>query len=423
MRHCTHGTCLAGLVLALSCAAGALRAQQPADSALRRQQRTLDSLAGVIRALEARLDSVLRARPGADTSGTDELAALRAAAGALAADSSSAPRQQQARLGQNALNPEISATGDLRAYAYRPGPQRDNFVPREFEVGFQSALDPFSVAKIFLSLEDGQLSLEEGYAYWTGLPGHGRIDIGQFRQQIGELNRWHLHAVPEDEYPLVVRRFAGGDGLVGAGVSLYWPLPFSGRAGTYEFYVQGTAGSNDVLFADGRRPAILSQLSGFWQLSRSTYVMASVSGTYGTNPDTSLTTTLGAFAARVTWRPPAEGTRKEATLRGELWALHRKFDLAGPGRLDATRLGGYVDGTWKLGARWIFGVRGDYVQSPDPRPLAHEWAVTPGLTFWESEFVFLRALWEHARTVTGASTDRLTLQAVFAMGPHKHELF
>jgi hypothetical protein len=53
----------------------------------------------------------------------------------------------------------------------------------------------------------------------------------------------------------------------------------------------------------------------------------------------------------------------------------------------------------------------------------HEWALTPSFTYWQSEFVFLRALWEHARDTAGANRDRLTIQAVFAMGPHKHELF
>lgn len=396
----------------------------PPDTALRRQQRSLDSLVAVIRGLQARIDSMDRARARGDSTGGDELATLRAAAAAAAGDSAAqAPQPRQARLGQNALNPEISVTGDLRGYWYRPGPQQDNFTPREFEFGFQSALDPYSVAKIFVSVEGGEVSVEEGYAYWTGLPGHGRIDVGRFRQDFGELNRWHLHALPEDEYPLVVQRYASEDGLAGTGVSLYWPLPFSGRAGTYELYVQGTQGSNDVLFAGGRRPSLLSKLSGFWQISRSTYAMVSVSGLYGTNPDTSLTTTAGALAARFSWRPPQAGTRSEVTLRGELWALHRRFELAGPAGLDRTRLGGYVDGLWRFNARWIFAVRGDWVQSPDPGPLAHEWAVTPSLTFWQSEFVYLRALWAHARDIAGATTDRLTLQAVFAMGPHKHELF
>src|SRR5207244_8043606 len=103
---------------------------------------------------------------------------------------------------QPQLNAEISVTGDVRAYAQRPGIQRDNFDPREFEVGFQSPLDPYSSTKIFVSLENGSVSVEEGYAYWTGLPGHIRFDIGKFRQQFGELNRWHLHALPETEYPL-----------------------------------------------------------------------------------------------------------------------------------------------------------------------------------------------------------------------------
>src|SRR5947199_3300852 len=42
-----------------------------------------------------------------------------------------------------------------------------------------------------------EVNVEEGYAYWTGLPGKIRLDVGKFRQQFGELNRWHLHAVPE----------------------------------------------------------------------------------------------------------------------------------------------------------------------------------------------------------------------------------
>ncbi len=400
-----------------------LAAQAPADSALRRQQRTLDSLTAVLRSLQSRIDSLTRARNGGDAAAGDELAALRASARAAAGDSSAATAApRQARLGQNALNPELTVTGDVRAHAYRPGPQADNFVTREFELGLQSALDPFSTAKVTVSVEDGAASLEEGYVYWSGLPGHTRLDVGRFRQTFGELNRWHLHAVTTDEYPLVVRRFAGDEGLGAGGVSLYAPLPFSGRAGTYELTVQGTVGSNEVLFGGGNRPSVLGQLSGFWQLSRATYAQVSISGLRGTNPDTGLTTTAGALAARFTWRPPDRGTSREVTLRSELWALHRRFDGPGP-TFDRTRLGAYADMTWRLGRRWILGTRGDWVQSPEPGALATEWAVTPSLTFWQSEFVFVRGQFEHARTVAGATTDRLTIQAVFAMGPHKHELF
>ena len=48
-----------------------------------------------------------------------------------------------------------------------------------------------------------------GYVYWVGLPGRIRVDAGKIRQQLGDLNRWHAHALPETEYPLVYQRFLG----------------------------------------------------------------------------------------------------------------------------------------------------------------------------------------------------------------------
>jgi hypothetical protein len=49
--------------------------------------------------------------------------------------------------------------------------------------------------------------------------------------------------------------------------------------------------------------------------------------------------------------------------------------------------------------------------------------VTPTLTFWQSEFVYLRLQWTRHRDLLGATSDRFGFQAVWAMGPHKHELF
>src|SRR5438445_258707 len=167
---------VAALALVLALAAPA-SAQQPAD------QRRVDSLAAEVRALKARLDSVraqLAHRPAAAEPAVDtSLAALRAAAAAAAGTDTSRIRVDTAgrtkfvgrERSQPQLNPEISATGDVRAYGYSPGVQRDNFDAREFEVGFQSPLDPYSSTKIFVSFENGNVSIEEGYAYWTGLPG------------------------------------------------------------------------------------------------------------------------------------------------------------------------------------------------------------------------------------------------------------
>ena len=140
---------------------GLAPAQQP-------MQRQVDSLAAEIRVLKGRLDSlraqlgrapgVVPAPAGKDTGAANELAALRAAAAAAAGRSDTTKpdttRQPTRFIGrernQAQLNPEISVTGDVRAYTQTPGVQRDNFDPREFEVGFQSALDPYSNTKIFL---------------------------------------------------------------------------------------------------------------------------------------------------------------------------------------------------------------------------------------------------------------------------------
>jgi hypothetical protein len=411
-------------VVATCLGARSLHAQQPADSIARRQQRTLDSLTAAIKALEARLDSLAKAgQVGAVATGTDELAALRAAATAATADS--APAQpQQAKLGQNALNPEISVTGDLRANAWKPGPQTNNFEAREFEFAFQSALDPFATAKVILSVTPEGAEVEEGYAFFTALPAHLRLDAGRFRMLVGELNRWHAHALPEDEYPLVIRTFAGEEGIKGNGVSLYSPLPVSVFGGAYELTVQATSGENDVLFYGSRRPTVNAQLAGFWQTSRATFAQLSVSGLRGTNPDSNLTTKLGVVAARFTWRPPQEAQARELTVRGELWGLDRQFTLTGPAPASfGKRLGGYGDASWKLNRQWIASVRGDYVQSPELGKDFHEWAVTPTLTFWQSEFVYIRGIYEFRRDVLSADNHRLSMQLNFSMGPHKHEIF
>jgi len=410
-------------LVAAACIAAPAAAQQPT-------QRQVDSLAAQLRALRARLDSIVASlsqrQPPAQAApppgGGDDLAALRAAAAAARGDSSqradradTVPTQFVGReRNQAQLNPEIGVTGDVRAYGTTSGVQRDNFVPREFEIGFQSALDPYSHTKIFVSIEDGVASLEEGYAYWTGMPGRIRLDVGRFRQQFGELNRWHLHAVPETEYPLVLTSYLGEDGLAGTGLSVYRAF---GGLGTHELTAQVTrSASDDELFGGGGRPTYLVHLLNFWQLGRSAYVQIGGTGLYGTNPDSALRTRVGGLEFRLTWRPPLRAMYREWTLRGELLAFQKEVAGAGP-----TRIGGYVSSTYKLNQRFIAGVRYDYVESPEIGEITRQ--VIPSLTMWQSEWVFLRAQYQWQRVASATATHQIALQAVWAIGPHKHETY
>ena len=404
-----------------------------------------DSLAATLEALSRRLETLRAARcaPGAakapapapaaaDTS--DDLAALRAAAAAAAGaapaaapsptpqagDTTPPPPANTEFIGRqrnaSALNPEISATGDIRLVA-REGRQENNGVAREFEVALQSALDPYSNTKIILTLEDEEVGIEEGYIYWTGLPGRLRVDVGKFRQQLGDLNRWHLHALPETEYPLVYQRFLGPEGLTGVGLSLYTALPVSLAGGTHEIWAQATTAESDPLYAGGHQPTLLLRLQNFWQLSRSTYAQIGITGTGGNNDDEGLRSRLGGLDLRLTYRPPEAGTRREITLRAEGYRLHAT-ELG----TTTNRYGTFVDLNAKLTRRWVLGTRYDWVEAP--RGLADtEWRVTPSVTWWESEFVFLRLEGEHRHTDLDGAHNLLSLQAVWAMGPHKHETY
>ncbi|HXI19439.1 MAG TPA: hypothetical protein VNH46_00055, partial [Gemmatimonadales bacterium] len=315
------------------------------------------------------------------------------------------------------LNPEISATGDLRLVARDQSPQRDNGVAREFEIAFQSALDPYSTAKIFLTFEDEEVGVEEGYVYWTGLPGRLRLDLGKFRQQLGDLNRWHLHALPESEYPLVYQRYLGAEGLDGAGIGLYTALPFSLAGMTHEVWVQGTTSPAEGLYLAGHQPTLLGRLQNFRQLSRSAYAQLGFTAAGGNNADSALTSRLLGLDFRLTWRPPMAGTRRDLTLRLEGYRL--RSHLAGAA---TTRYGGFADLTYRASRRWVLGFRGDWLQAPRGAD-TREWQLTPTLTWWESEFVYLRLEGQHHHDSAAGSDNRVLLQAVFAMGPHKHETY
>ncbi len=388
--------------------AGPVAAQTPSPAA--------DSLAAEIRALRAQLDSV-RARldSAARRDSAAALAALRARARAAgqAADTAPAAPGGASQRNLNQLNPEISATGDMRAFVQGQGPQTDNFVLQEIEISFQAALDPYSHTKIFAALEEGEIDVEEAYFYYTGLPGRVRLDVGKFRHQIGELNRWHLHALPEIDYPLVLATYTGPEGLTGTGLSAY---AARGLVGTQELWVQGVLGDHAILFDGGNRPAVLAHLNNFWDLGRSAFLQLGVTGMYGENPDSALKTTLGGVDVRFTWRPPARAKYREWTVRAELIGVDKERSGAG----DA-RYGYYVGTQYKLGSRWWAGVRYDYVEAPEG-PLAIVRQVVPSLTFWQSEWVRLHAEWRWRREA-GASTSQLALQGVWAIGPHKHETY
>lgn len=330
----------------------------------------------------------------------------------------------------NRLNPEISVTGDVFGQvADRSGdPGANQFRFAEFEVAFQAPLDPFSQAKAFVVQEEGEFELEEGYLEWTSLPGGLGLKFGQYRQDFGKLNRWHQHALPQADRPLVHQAFLGEGGLKGLGVGVSWlPSPFLGDYN--ELWFQVTNDENDVAFS-GRgfdQPLYVLHETNYWDLSSASYLEVGLSAATGVNdPDGERRTNLFGIDWNYDWRPPETALYRGLELKGELLWQRREERF---GNVDA--LGLYTYGLYRFNRRLYLGLRFDWTENPTA-PEQSLWGVSPYLEWWQSEWVRIRLQYAHNDRILGepgeerfepTSENKLFFQVTWSLGPHKHEKY
>ncbi|MFQ5767384.1 MAG: hypothetical protein ACE5ID_05305 [Acidobacteriota bacterium] len=318
---------------------------------------------------------------------------------------------------QPQLNPEISVVGDVLALGENRKAER--FSNREWEIDFDSYLDPFSRLHLTVSLpEDEAVEIEEGYIDFINLPGGLDLILGKKRQQFGVLNRFHRHALDQVDFPLVLEESFGEDGLEGTGASLTWTIPHP-WAQTNELTVEVTNGDNDVAFAgaDYQRLTYLARLKNFWDLSPTSYLEVGLDALLGSaDPHGKLDHDFYALDAAFNWFPPGRSIYRDLTIRGML--LRSRRELAGG--MTRRAYGGYLYGQFKFTQRIIAGLRFDRAEDQDgfDKPT---WAYTPYLTFWQSEFVRLRGEFSYKSNDMLGIDRRVALQLTFAAGPHKHE--
>jgi hypothetical protein len=428
----------------LICLTLALAFAAVAPAGLSAQEAKSDSLKALearIKKLEARLDSLLAALSrdaGTDStarSAETELEALRAAARAAAGEQRQDSTETDASRTRNLsiLNPEISVTGDILGLYAAPADQKNFFtaIPREFEFSFQAAIDPYTITKIFVTHEEeleiaghpgeeegeeahahSGTHIEEGYISWVRLP--VGIKAGKFRQQIGLYNRWHTHALLEVDRALASVAFLG-DGLIETGASFVLPMLTLGHS-TQTATVELTRGSNEALFDGSKRLSFLGTVQSFWDLSAASYVQFGITGVYGQNDDPSLTSRLLEIDISYRWRPPGRGLYRDLRLAAE-WYFARK-DFGDP---DLNGSGGFVQANYRLNRRWIAGLRGDYLDDYGDGPDIYQ--IVPTLTWWQSEWIYLRLQYNYLKPQGEKDSHTLILQVVWAIGPHKHETY
>ena len=89
---------------------------------------------------------------------------------------------------------------------------------------------------------------------------------------------------------------------------------------------------------------------------------------------------------------------------------------------------GSAGGFWsmaelRLSPSWLVGARLDRTENPG-EPDVSQWLVSPTLTWWQSEFVRVRAEYDFLSGFEDeARSGMFVLQVTFALGPHKHETY
>ena len=400
-----------------------------------------------------REDSV-RARAVADS-----LAVLRELEAAARA---TAPAQPES---SRRLLPDISAVGDLVAdLSPDHSTQEDGsrFRVREVEVALGAAVDPYFRGDVYLGFNDAEgAAVEQAYLTTAALPWSLQLRLGRFLLPLGKQNTTHRHDLHTLDYPHVLQRFLGEEGLKGTGIEasrIGSPLGFyqellvtvldelaaGGHAHGHEDEValRPPSAANDALAGLGYS----ARLRNYWDLSAATNLEVSFSAATGKAPvelDRVLADDVNAVNARRTlagidvtfrWRPLQQGLYRSFLLQGELLRQWNERDPADVVSAGAAALaepqrdytGAYLFARWQLTRRAFLGARTDWLEDPELTAAAGGGTLRAGslyYQFYPSEFSKLIAGFERLVPEGGESATRLLLQATFALGPHRPHPF
>ncbi|NMD36980.1 MAG: hypothetical protein GYA73_13975, partial [Planctomycetes bacterium] len=353
-------------------------------------------------------------------------------------------------LNLQALNPEISVTGDMVGlYRWKGGGRsRGDFDFRCLGLHFESYLDPYTKFKAAVPVNEDGAELEEAYLTRFSVLETVNLTAGKFRQQFGVVNRWHKHALDQVDFPAALRHIFGPGGLNQTGISLDWSMP-SLLGSSQSLVCQATNGENPRLFSGNRLsiPSALVHYKNYRDLSEDVYLDLGLTGLVGWNDEwtagggrvrKSLSTRVYGADMAVVWEPAGAMRYRNVEWRSEAYVVDRDlYAPDGSGR-DSILAWGFYTGLQTLFERvWTAGVRFDYYK-PDRKgyaaagsaPLAYAgggafyWQIGPYIAWQQSPYVRLRLEYDHIDGAgMGARADMIMLQAIFAAGPHKHERY
>ncbi|MBN1654378.1 MAG: hypothetical protein JXA30_11465 [Deltaproteobacteria bacterium] len=400
----------------------------------------------------------------------DELARLVAEADteAKAPETETKPEERNFLWGALALqklNPEISMSGDFlgtliidkKSRLYAGADDRTGFTLREAALHLQHVLDPFSMFKAavcFAPEPHPSVGLEEMYMTWFAIIPSFSLTVGRFRQNFGIVNRWHEHDLDYVSYPSALTLTLGEEGITQTGLGIKWFMPPI-FAHANELTIELTNAENSELFAGEffSIPAALAHLKNYYDLSESTYLELGLSGIWGVNnkrgymrDDGTINdeawrhTFGGGIDLTLQWTPVQQAKYRSFTWRSEGFLIRKETArdsesvTLGLSESDGDRIswGFYSFINYQISTRWFVGVLGNLALPTIRIDKSIAWDIGPNVTFWQSEFVYLRLEYRHGEKIplreangdlTRRTDDRLLLQIDWAAGPHKHEKY
>jgi len=336
---------------------------------------------------------------------------------------------------QSGLNPNLTLECDMYAaygkskHPYNTEPSEfsqgsRNFFLREFELNINAPLDPYTRAKVFISYEGDEVSIEEGYMIWLNCPLNMNLKAGEFKAQFGKFNRWHDHALPQFDKPRVLVNFFGNTSLKGFGVAGNFLLP-SLFAKVNELDLEVIRGGMGHSFQErGDNLIFVSHLKNYYDLSKSTYFEMGFSAALGKSADhegaynaEKYNSLVGGADLTLSWFPPERAKYRSLEWRSEI--LYSKRETPDE---DVYSWGAFTSLEYRLSVSFLTSVRLDYSQLPWNNDL-EEKGIAATLDFWQSEFVRVRLQYSYIDRNFAEGDSQIIFQTSWALGPHKHEKY
>jgi hypothetical protein len=351
------------------------------------------------------------------------------------------------------LLPDISVVGDfIGDFSPEGSTQEDGrrLSVREVELAVQAAVDPYFRGDVFFGVSDLEgIAIEQAFLTTTALPWALDAKVGRFLMPVGKQNMTHRHDLHTIEYPYVLQRFLGPEGLKGTGVSvsrIFAPLGFYQEliVSMIDEVVAEEEEEGDPIVLEApinRRLSGLgyhARLRNYWDLSQSSNLEVSGSVLTGkraqpfadaTGDDvTGVAARQSVISGDVTyrWRPLREGLYKSFILQAEVMRQVNEVpevpagqEFGGP---DRSFTGAYAFARYQITRRSYLGSRFDWLEDADADGETLI-AISGYVQFFPSEFSKLMAAYERVNPENGSGLNRILLQATFALGPHKPHPF